>query len=364
MDVFAQITKVDEEKRLIFGRAVDETPDRSDEVFDYPTSKPYFEAWSAETKEASDGKSVGNLRAMHGKVAAGRLVDMQFDDAARAIDICAHVVDNNEWEKVLTGCYTGFSIGGSYVKKWEDGAAKADGEGKLRRYTAAPNEISLVDRPCVPTARFFDVQKADGTKTQVEFHPAYTVEDIEKTARELCWADDLDPDAPTLGKGLGKTWKGYSAKAEKLLQKRDFSQKERDRAADTGAAMPDGSFPIKNGEDLENAIRLAGKAKHPDAARAHIKTRAKKLGLEAKIPDTWKADMKPGLKKEDAAAGGEIRSHSFSEVSILHCSDRCISIIVQHKEFNRQMKAMQCFKLLNIQLKSSISINTDSPFLS
>ena len=77
--------------------------------------------------------------------------------------------------------------------------------------------------------------------------------------------------------------------AERWLAKRDFTQSQRDAAADTGAAMPDGSFPIKNGEDLDNAIHLAGNAKDPAAARSHIKRRASALGMEDKIPDTWKA---------------------------------------------------------------------------
>jgi len=69
---------------------------------------------------------------------------------------------------------------------------------------------------------------------------------------------------------------------------RDFNTSERKAAAKTGAAMPDGSFPIKNEADLKNAIRLAGNAKNPAAARAHIKKRAAALGLGDRIPDTWK----------------------------------------------------------------------------
>ncbi len=311
MEVFAQLTKVDEEKRLVYGRAVDESPDRSGEVFDYVTSKPYFEQWSAETKEATDGKSHGNLRAMHGKVAAGRLVDMQFNDRDRAIDVVAHVVDNNEWEKVLTGCYTGFSIGGSYVKKWDDAATKSDDGSPFKRYTAAPNELSLVDRPCIPTAKFLNIQKADGTYEQVEFHPAYTIDDIEIKAREICKAEDLDPDAGISG-DLKKTptWKQFARRAERILEKRDFSTKQRDAAAESGAAMPDGSFPIKNEEDFHNAVRLAGNAKNPDAARAHIKRRAKKLGLEEKIPDTWKTDMATMQKKDGNDTEGGVETCS------------------------------------------------------
>ena len=35
MKLFAGITKVDEAKRLVYGRAVQEVADRADEIFDY-----------------------------------------------------------------------------------------------------------------------------------------------------------------------------------------------------------------------------------------------------------------------------------------------------------------------------------------
>ena len=69
--------------------------------------------------------------------------------------------------------------------------------------------------------------------------------------------------------------------------KRDFTQDQRDQAASTGAALPDGSFPIKNGGDLENAIHDVGRAKDPAKAKAHIIARAKTLGLTSKLPDGW-----------------------------------------------------------------------------
>jgi hypothetical protein len=69
------------------------------------------------------------------------------------------------------------------------------------------------------------------------------------------------------------------AHAKVVLMKRDFSASERRTDAKSGVALPDGSFPIANAEDLANARRLAGKAKDPAAARAHIASRAKALGL-------------------------------------------------------------------------------------
>lgn len=80
---------------------------------------------------------------------------------------------------------------------------------------------------------------------------------------------------------------------------RKFSADQRKKAAGQGHALSDGSFPIKNAEDLHNAIRLAGKAKDPAKARAHIKKRAAALGLSNLIPDSWKSqksalDQTPG----------------------------------------------------------------------
>ena len=81
---------------------------------------------------------------------------------------------------------------------------------------------------------------------------------------------------------MNKAWEPES------LGKRDFSTNARQHLADTGAAMPDGSFPITNATDLANAIRLYGHAKNPDAAKAHIKARARALGLTDSLPDNWK----------------------------------------------------------------------------
>ena len=71
------------------------------------------------------------------------------------------------------------------------------------------------------------------------------------------------------------------------LFKHDFSQEQRDKLADKGKALPDGSFPIVNAKDLENAIHLVGRAKDPAAAKAHIIERAKALGLAKSLPPDW-----------------------------------------------------------------------------
>lgn len=160
--MFIPLTKVDIEKRLVYGVATAEEPDRSGEICDYESTKPYYKAWSDEIAKNSGGKSVGNLRAMHQKIAAGKITEINYDDNGRRIEICAKVVDDGEWEKVREGVYTGFSQGGRYVKRWDDPATK------LTRYTAEPTEVSLVDLPCLPGATF-SVVKAAGVEEAAQF---------------------------------------------------------------------------------------------------------------------------------------------------------------------------------------------------
>ena len=127
MKIFVPITKIDAAQRLVYGVVTAETPDVSGEVCDYASTKPLYQKWSQKFASATDGRSLGNLRAMHGNVAAGKLVEIAFNDEAKRIEICGKVVDDAEWQKVEEGVYTGFSQGGRYLKRWPDpDAAGAD----------------------------------------------------------------------------------------------------------------------------------------------------------------------------------------------------------------------------------------------
>ena len=176
MKLFAQITKVNAETGEVHGRITQEAPDSSGEVMDYESSKPNFEDWSKQASDATGGLSKGNVRAMHGKVAAGKLTDISFLDEAKAIDVVAKIVDQGERQKCIEGVYTGFSIGGKYAKRWQDG--------DLWRYTAQPSEVSLVDNPCLKSARFTLV-KADGTEEERELGKVAAREDVKPADGDL-----------------------------------------------------------------------------------------------------------------------------------------------------------------------------------
>lgn len=204
--VFVPLTKVDEEQRLVFGRITAEEIDQSGEVMDYETSKPNFEKWSSQIEEASGGLSKGNLRVMHGLQVAGKLTDIAFDDESQSIEVCAKVVDDAEWDKVLEGCYTGFSVGGRYGKKWKDKV----GDTVVQKFTAVPNEVSLVDNPCVKSATF-SLLKADGAEELVKFQAAADLAKADEAEESKTEEEPVIP-------GLEPSNEDVVAKAEQMAK--------------------------------------------------------------------------------------------------------------------------------------------------
>lgn len=66
-----------------------------------------------------------------------------------------------------------------------------------------------------------------------------------------------------------------------------FTQQERMMLAKRGMAMADGSFPIRNAEDLHNAIQAIGRAKDPAATKRFIIKRARAMQMKSALPLSW-----------------------------------------------------------------------------
>jgi hypothetical protein len=243
LDLFLPLAKVDLDQRLVIGVATAETPDRSGEICDYASSKPYFEKWSSEAVAASGGKSLGAVRAMHGKIAAGKLTDIDFDDKAKRIVVAAKIVDDDEWNKVVEGVYTGFSQGGRYVKRWPDS------ETGLTRYTAEPQEISLVDLPCLPDATF-DVVK-DGVVEKRAFATRAMTAQVAEAAGEASASEAIPaqklaepsrspaPPPQETREALAKAVQALGEAALKLERASDENALLRKRLDDVSPALAD-----------------------------------------------------------------------------------------------------------------------------
>ena len=87
---------------------------------------------------------------------------------------------------------------------------------------------------------------------------------------------------------------GNSPTSKESVNEREYNAEERKSMADSGEALPDGSYPIADEEDLKNAIQSFGLGKNHPAAAKHIAKRAKALGLSDLIPDT--EDFQKALK--------------------------------------------------------------------
>lgn len=79
-----------------------------------------------------------------------------------------------------------------------------------------------------------------------------------------------------------------------------ISDDERQGLAKEGKAMPDGGYPIRNVDDLKNAIQAYGRAKASErsAVRKHIIKQARKLKQSSLIPEHWRnADSMEAAEK-------------------------------------------------------------------
>lgn len=88
-------------------------------------------------------------------------------------------------------------------------------------------------------------------------------------------------------------------KLEKSANKTSFTHEERKDLAKKGEAMPNGKYPIRNRQDLKDAIRLSGSSSMPkEEVKKWIKKRAKELNLEDELPEDWKVEKT--MDTEDA----------------------------------------------------------------
>lgn len=204
--------------------------------------------------------SAGNIREQHSSIAAGVATELaQLGDAWM---VTATVVDPVSAKKVEAGVLKGYSIGIKTPKVIKDATAPGG-----RIVGGRIVEVSLVDRPCNPTCTLTLAKAAK---------PGMTLKAVDLDAERMLIKVEELSDNTADGVDAGK---------------RDVPADERDRLAGRGAAMPDGSYPIANVNDLRNAIRAVGRAKNPAAVKAHIKRRAAALGKADLVPDDWKTPV-------------------------------------------------------------------------
>ncbi len=261
--------------------ALTEIADKDNEILDYATAKPAFETWSNQFSDATGGKSLGNVRAMHGSIAAGKLTEISFDDDAKRIDGCAKIVDEAEWQKVLEGVYTGFSIGGGYGKRWTDPENP-----KLKRYTPVLTEVSIVDNPCVPTA-MFEVIKADGSVEMRKFITPETNEDSMTKATDNAAAAAEPVTEP----------KNDAAKAAPTQTADDAAAAEQSKAADPVVKVE----TVKEGKAVKPKSAPMQKWVADDGSQFDTKREAEVHNLQLEK----RAELAPAMAKMEELLSGD-----------------------------------------------------------
>lgn len=149
--------KVDKENRIVSGFATLDNVDSQGDVVTAEASKKAF------------ARSRRNLREMHDKIAAGKIVDYIEKEVVdpgtgnihKGIFVKAYISKGapNTWEKVLDGTLTGFSIGGEI----NDASNEFDKDaGRSVRFIKDYDlvELSLVDNPANQLANIFSIQKS------------------------------------------------------------------------------------------------------------------------------------------------------------------------------------------------------------
>jgi hypothetical protein len=265
------------------------------------------------------------------------------------------VVDDAEWKKVLEGVYSGFSIGGSYVG--ESTVEKINGQ-DVKRYTARPNELSLVDRPCIPSAKFFEVQKADGSVAKVEFRePDPEPEAKPADAAAVSQADEVvdvigTPDEIlALGK-LMNAHKLSAAETATILTKALEAAALAKVAArtDTSAKEGESKYGDVTFADAKNKKYPIDTAAHIRAAWNYInkESNASKYSAEdvasikAKIVSAWKSKIdKEGppsanesekMAKLEKVVGADLRKGMYSCQQMAQCIS-CLQSLMSCEEY-------------------------------
>ena len=117
---------------------------------------------------------------------------------------------------------------------------------------------------------------------------AVTKEHLEDDLKNLSFKSH-EVAAMVISKGveLGMVDEKTKNKVTEVLQKAEFDTKERKKLAKKKEAESDGSYPIRNESDLSNAIKAYGRSKDKEKTKSWIKKRAKELGKENMLPETW-----------------------------------------------------------------------------
>jgi len=176
--LFAPLQRVDDEARMVYGVFVSDTP-----VQEYGDTQVVLD-WEATRVAVDAWRAWGNIREMHGLVAAGVAREIDLDEEHHVGRVGAYIVDDLAWKKVKAGVYKGYSVGLN-PRKWEISDDRSE---PVRVTDYEIVEVSLVDRPKDPTSviEVWRVSGADAAEFVAvsETVPETAAEEVASAAQE------------------------------------------------------------------------------------------------------------------------------------------------------------------------------------
>ena len=184
------------------------------------------------------------------------------------------------------------------------------------------------------------------------------ISDLNKKTVDLKWRKALDQiqrEVEKLEFFISKYDKQLGAiETNESLNEREYSDEERKDMADKGLALPDGSFPIKDLEDLKNAIQAYGRSKDQSATAKFIVKRAKALSAEDLIPDT--EDFQKALKETITEGNAFLAARAKAideDAEEFEFNGKKYPVLNRPKKLNEELSDNDAYKIIDIGSKFS-----------
>ncbi len=279
----------------VFGKVTDETLDLDGQVVDAATAAQALDEWFQEH---------ANIRQQHSGLLAPAGKGIQLDHEKDGPWLTAKIVEPTAVKLVEEGVYQAFSIGIA------DGRLDTTPTARKRApngilYPSLINEVSIVDYPANPSAKFLWARKRAGQAMEIIdkneiLDPSISEnDDLVYALKSLhgnivaTFATDEEAQAT-----IGTTWdeREYEAHGNVVVKKRNFDPGvgggvDRDKLPKSDFADPEQrKYPIVTPKDVEDAAGLVGHADNPTEVKANIIRIAHAKGPEfvAKLPENWK----------------------------------------------------------------------------
>lgn len=261
--LFGEISRVDDEQRIVEGYAfVNET---------VPGENGVRLKRSAMEAATADYVTNGTSREMHQPIAAGKPLDVTWDDKGAYLRV--KVVDDQAWNKVKEGVYKGFSVG------------------------VNPKVMRGKD---VTACHWFDSSLIDIGK--------------DKDAKFTVWrSEGIDPDAE-VDVEFEESEETEIERSEEI-QRSKWTKEKRDATPTKNFGWPEErKYPIEDQDDVDSAAKLIGKA--PESKRDAIKKRIVSIAkrLKLKVPEAWTETTKRYMEATETLRGlfADLASDQFS----------------------------------------------------